>query len=164
MRSHRSFSALLVLATIACSDTPVSPFRGSVSLPEPEDGFRTVTGIVVSETELRDYADGSTILLEGPQTRMLGELLGAEIRILGTADEFAGARLWVIEFRVLAVDGIPALDGMLGYDDEGFAIVSAEGAYTSLAEIPEDLMTRLGKRVWLTLRDGAWVRYGVIEE
>jgi hypothetical protein len=164
MRSHRSFSALLVLATIGCSDTPVSPFRGTVDLPEPEDGFRTVTGIVVSETELRDYADGSLITLEGPQTRMLSDLLGAEIRIVGTADEFAGARLWVIEFRVLAVDGIPAVDGMLDYGEEGFAIRGAEGQATALPEIPEDLMSHVGKRVWLTLRGAVWVRYGVIEE
>jgi hypothetical protein len=95
---------------------------------------------------------------------MLGELLGAEIRILGTADEFAGARLWVIEFRVLAVDGIPALDGMLDYGEEGFTIRTGEGEATSLAEIPEDLMSHIGKRVWLSLREGAWVRYGVIEE
>jgi pyruvate,orthophosphate dikinase len=69
----------------------------------------------------------------------------------------------IVEFRVLTVDGLPAFDGRLGEYEEGFAIDTEEGAREFLASIPEDLMVHLGKRVWLTTRDGNCVRYGVLE-
>jgi hypothetical protein len=159
----RFFSLLVVATVVGCTDTPFTPIGGSIPVEEPEDGSRTVTGFVVSENELLSNEDGSTIPLMGPHTRMLAELVGAEVRIFGTSDEFED-NLWVIEFRVLAVDGLPALDGKLDYGEEGFAIVSPEGALSPLAELPDDLMGQIGRRVWMTLREGTWVRYGVIEE
>jgi hypothetical protein len=131
---------------------------------EPVDlGYRTVVGTLV-ERDLLRAEDGSMVPLLGHETTFFADLIGAEIRVRGAVDEFESAPLWIVEFRVLTVDGLLALDGTLEYDDEGFSIRTMEGEYTPLLEIPEDLMSHVRKRVWLTVRDGSWVRYGVLTE
>jgi hypothetical protein len=151
----------LFVVLLACSDTPTSSsFAGPFE--EPDDGFRTMSGYVVSPTELL-AEDGSRVPLLGPQTSLLTDLIGAEIRIRGTADEIGATALWIVEFRVLFVDDLPALDGRLEEVEDGFAISHDEGDLVMIGEVPQDLAPHVGKRVWLTLRDGATVRYGVLE-
>ena len=153
----------LLLVMAACDDPIVAPPSTRGPIAEIDDGFQTVTGMVVSEHELRSYESGELIPLLGPQTELLRGLVGAEIRIRGSADEFGAQPLWIVEFRVLTVDGLPAFDGTLGEYVEGFGIETNEGKLEFLASIPEDLMVHVGKRVWLTTRDGSCVRYGVLE-
>ena len=153
---------LLVLLA-ACDDPIVAPTPTSRPTVEIDDGFQTVTGMVVSERELRSYDTGELIPLLGPQTELLRGLIGAEIKIRGAADEMESATLWIVEFRVLWVDGLPAFDGMLAEYDEGFAIETMEGNLEFLPNVPEDLAIHVGKRVWLTTRDGNCVNYGVLE-
>jgi hypothetical protein len=159
---NRKYLLTLLLAAVACSDdSPVSYTRGP-SVEVDESGFETVSGIVVTEYELRSD-DGRTVPLLGPQTTMLTNLIGAEVRILGSADEFGATALWIVEFRVLRVDGLPALDGTLWELPDGFAITTTEGDMQYVHSIPEDLAIHAGKRVWLTTRDGDCIRYGVLE-
>jgi hypothetical protein len=151
----------LLVAVMACSDTPTSSFAGTYVPSEPDDGFREISGYVMSSTELL-AEDGTTIRMGGPQTELLNGLVGAEIRVRGTPDELGSTDLWIVEFRVLFVDDLPAFDGVLEEIDGNFAINHDE-EFTMIADAPEDLASHVGKRVWLTLRDGALVRYGLLE-
>jgi hypothetical protein len=154
---------LLLATAAACTDSPAAPIARWA--PEPEDsGFETVTGTVVSETALRRNDDGTVVPLLGPQTALLTELIGAEIRVRATADEIGAEALWIVEFRVLLVDGLPAFDGMLVAGEEGYAIETMEGSYEPIPSIPDDLAFHVGSRVWLTTADGHCVRYGVLQE
>jgi hypothetical protein len=159
---RRVILPLLLLAT-ACDDPIAAPPSSRGPTVEIDDGFQTVTGMVVSEHELRSYESGELIPLLGPQTELLRGLTGAEIKIRGSADEIGATPLWIVEFRVLTVDGLTAFDGTLGEYVDGFAVDTSEGKLEFLASIPDDLMVHVGKRVWLTTRDGSCVRYGVLE-
>lgn len=152
----------LLIAVLACSDTPAQP-RYSAPFPEPDDGYRMIKGYVVSPTQLR-AEDGSMVPLLGPQTELLTELIGAEIRIRGVLDEIGSTTLWIVEFRVLYVDNLPALDGKLARTESGFGINSSEGTLFMIRDVPAELAAHVGKRVWLTMLDGAPVRYGVLEK
>jgi hypothetical protein len=157
------FLPFVLVALVACSDasTPIGPF--SASPVEEEDGFETFRGTVVSSTELR-AEDGSIVKLMGPQTRLLAELVDAEIRLRGTWDEIGGGvPLWVIEFRVLTVDNLPAYDGILQGEGDGYTIFNDDEYVALPAELPSELMDHIGRRVWLTLRDDVYMRFGVLE-
>jgi hypothetical protein len=157
--SRLRFFPLLMVAAVACSEaTPVGPYP----ISEPiDDGFETVSGMVLSESEFLT-SQGRVLTLIGPHTKLLRDLIGAEIRVRATADELDSPRFWVVEFTVLSVDGLPALDGTLEIGSHGFAVRDASGQVISIGELPESLAQHSGKRVWLTMRDGEPVRFGVL--
>lgn len=153
----------LVVAAMGCNEA--SHPTSAVFAPDvDEEGeqFATVYGTVVSTNELRAQ-DGRTVELTGPQTALLAGLVDAEIQVRGTWDEIGPSPLYIVEFRVVMVDNLPALDGILAGGGGGFSIQSGEEAYELPSELPQELTGSVGKRVWLTLRDEAYVRYGVLE-
>jgi hypothetical protein len=152
----------LLLAMFACSDPPTSSV--TTTIVEPADlGYRTVVGTLVTKDQLR-AEDGSMVSLIGYQTALFADLIGAESRVRGAFDDVESAPLWIVEFRVLSVDSLPALDGTLENSEMGFSIRTMDGDHALLATIPEDLMRHVGERVWLTMLDGSWVRYGLLTE
>ena len=122
MRTSHLFTLLAVVG-LACTETPIPPRvpddygEGLISRNQ------TVVGTLISPNQLLSQK-GDVVPLVGPQTKMLPSLIGAELRILGSEDELGSATLWIVEFRVLAVDGIPALDGRLDRTENGFAIAT----------------------------------------
>jgi hypothetical protein len=162
MYAQRFFPFVLI-AAVACSET-ANPSSVFIATEVEEDyGFETFTGTVVSSTELR-AEDGTTIKLMGPQTELLGQLVDAEVRIRGTWDEIGGGvPLWVVEFRVLMVDNLPAFDGILQGEGDGYTILDDDEYVALPADLPTELMGHIGSRVWLTLRDDSYVRFGVLE-
>ena len=97
----------------------------------------------------------------GWQTALLEDLVGAEVLIDGYIDTADGA-LVIREFVVLAVDGLPALDGTLVEQNPGFVIRTRQRDLW-LATLPQGLLSHVGKRIWLTTLQGTTVRYGVLE-
>ena len=154
------FIVLLAIAS-GCTDTPMSAVFGAPSEPDAS-GQEVITGILVTE-QLLVSEDGREIALRGPRTELLVGLTGAEIRIYGNFEDLESFRYWLGEFEVLAVDGLPAVDGQLWPSADGFAIHTRDGHVVSLPELPDDLLGHVGQRVWLITRDGQCIRYGVLE-
>lgn len=147
--------AALLVTAVACSDTPVA---APPPLDEPE--LATITGTLVAPSMLR--SGDEFIELAGWQVSLLDGLVGADLMVEGVPETTDGDFL-MYEFSVLAVDGLPAIDGMLTAHAEGFAIYSRLGDSVVLDDIPADLEGHIGKRVWVALRDGVPERFGVLE-
>ena len=152
-----SLVPVLLAATVACSDTITSPPRAN----EPEEEFReSVPGYLLSPRLLQS---GDVVYpLVGWQTLLLNDLVGAEVLINGEIDPSDGA-LIIREFFVLAVDGIPAYDGMLLREDGAYSIHTYRGLDVAFQQLPPDLTVHVGKRVWLTAMNGVPIRYGVLQ-
>jgi hypothetical protein len=164
MNRLRFLPTMLLLAgfSTACTDDPVAlpdpPFTG----PDLA-GFEIVNGTVLDTGSILGE-DGNIIPVVGPRTKMLEGLVGAEIRVVGVPDEDGSSALWIVEFTVTAVDGLPAFDGRLDYTEEGYGLRSPDGGMIPLAELPDDLRSHVGRRIWLTIHEGALVRFGLLEE
>jgi hypothetical protein len=159
MLRKRFVACLLVAAAAACSDTPSMPENTIAPLPEaPLLAYR---GTLLAGSLLR--SEGRLISLAGWQTHLFGQLVGAEIMVEGhVADQDPENGLMINDFLLLSVDGMPAVDGMLGAREEGYFIRGREGMF-ELAEVPEPLAHYLGRRVFVAHAGGAITRYGLLE-
>jgi hypothetical protein len=155
----RRFLPALVLVTSACLDHATDPFLTGTLDERDESGFEVVTGTLLSNGQLRTD-QGWTVRLSGPQTLLLKQLVEARIHVRGTRDE--GGPLYVVDFRVLAVDGLPALDGVLLGAEGIFTIEMVDRSFVLPAALPAELTEHVGNRVWVTFHDSLCARFGVL--
>ena len=149
---------VLFATTFACYDGPVGV---TPIAEEPNDEvLESIPGYLITPRLLRSGT--WDIPLAGSQTALFTDLVGAEMLINGVIDPADGA-LIIREFFVLAVDGLPAYDGMLQRTGTAFMIRTMRGGNVPLEELPSGLMEHVGKRVWLTTQEGLPVRYGVLQ-
>jgi hypothetical protein len=153
---------LLLAAVTACTDDPVALPNPPFAAPDLA-GFEVVNGTVLDRGTILGE-DGNIVPVLGPRAKMLEGLYGAEIRVVGVPDEDGSNAIWIIEFTVTRVDGLPAFDGMLDHSEEGYAIRSTNAGMIPLPELPDGLSNHVGRRIWLTLHEGALVRFGLLEE
>jgi hypothetical protein len=154
------FIPFLLVAVSACGSS-TTPVDGPVVVEEQD--FQVVG--TVATRSLLIGTDGRRYVLVGPQAAWLQDLVGAEIRLRGEPDVNGSIVLWIIEFRILTVDGLAAVDGTLRIPpDGGYAIHSSDGVITPIPEIPGALTAHVGKRVWLTMKDGKYVRFGAFTD
>jgi hypothetical protein len=160
---RRLFLTLLVLAS-GCSELTTDPFVDFFGDPsgdgsEPEEFVGVVESINLVRTER------GPLPLMGPNTALLRNLIRAKVELRGYRDRTDTGRptaLYVIGIRVLEVDGLPALDGMLEGAAGDLWISNAQGTTPLPALVPPGLVEHLGKRVWVTLDKGVCVRFGVV--
>ena len=161
-------SALVLGACISDQSGPTGPV-GTGFTPPFASSVVELTGTLVASGE--DYApvslccalQGGLIPLGGNQAILMAGLDGAEVWVRGTWDASPG--LIVASFRVLAVDGRAALDGILVQTDSAdYALQLADGTVRTLVDPPAELTAEVGARVWVTGgTDDPPVRFGVIE-
>lgn len=188
-------AALLVAGLAACApnhEAPGgrSPGAGSGSEPAHEDIMRsepstdaaakdTLRGTVAvvgsepaTRVVLRPVAGGAEIMLMGDAVRDLRRLAGVEVQVEGRAEDPPGGRTgvgagsFVVErFAVRAVDGIPAVDGILVAEDDVVLLRRPDGELRRISQPPAALRTRIGAWVWIAgpLDDGV-AAFGVIRE
>jgi hypothetical protein len=78
----------------------------------------------------------------------------------GASCSFATAR-----FAVRAVEGVPAVDGILRADGASFALEGPSGERLALREVPAALRAQVGARIfWAGPLDRAPAAYGVLQE
>jgi hypothetical protein len=155
------------------------------------DTLRGTIAVVGSEPAtwvvLRPITGGAEIMLRGDPVRDLRRLSGVEVRVEGRAAEQgagaggedrsgaapggrtgmapgAGARSFTVErFEVRAVDGVPAVDGVLAVEDDVVYLRLSDGELRRVANPPAALRDRIGAWVWLAgPLDGRIEAFGVI--
>jgi hypothetical protein len=155
------FTLLLALSSVVivlgCTDTPVSPGPFG-QIDTVEEGWESIPGIVVTPYLLQ--SGDRQVMLAGAATDFMSGLIGAEVLVEGYIDT-ADDALIIHRFTVLAVNGIPALDGVLHESETGYYIETAD--LVALPELPDELMEHVGKRVWLTIQNDACVEFGLLD-
>jgi len=133
-------------------------------------GRDTARGIVaiVGAAPLTDVVlrtGSGAVRLAGAQLPQLRRLAGVELWVRGTPVAAPRPSLEVAQFTVRAVDGVPALDGVLAEDQGRVVLVTADGRRQVLDHPPAQLRDQLGARVWITgTAPGEVASYGVIRD
>jgi hypothetical protein len=119
----------------------------------PRDTLRGTIAVVGSEpmvqVDLRTV-QGRHVHLVGNHHRLLRRLSGAELWVEGTPTEGTRPGFDVRRFAVRSVDGVRAIDGILGSGDGRFHITTSDGKRVSLATLPPALRDQVGARIWIS--------------
>jgi hypothetical protein len=157
---------------------------GGMSTPAEQaaapDTLRGLVAVVGAEpgswVVLRPATGGPEITLQGDPVRELRRLSGVEVQVEGQAGAGGGAvagppgasagRSFTVQrFAVLAVDGIPAVDGVLEIEDDVAYLILTGGDRIRIAHLPAALRDQSGARVWLAgPLEGEIQAFGVIRE
>lgn len=143
------------------------------------DTLRGTIAIVGSEPAtfvvLRPVGGGTEVALQGEDAIDLHRLAGVEVVVVGRGEETAdrsgvptrpGAARFVVErFAVRAVDGVPAVDGILVERDDGIFLKLPDDELRRITRPPAEFHAMIGARVWVAgpLDDGV-AAYGIIRE
>lgn len=141
--------------------TGTDTLRGVVSIT----GSDPITSVVVTPRQ------GDAVIVQGAPAVTLRNADGLEVRLDG---RFTGARaigagpgpspvFEAATFVVRALDGQPAIDGVLERAANGFALRLADGRTRAIPALPEGLREHVGARVYLAGPPGAVPSaYGVL--
>lgn len=117
-----------------------------------EDTLRGTPAVVgtdrFSRVILKPAGGGTSIILAGPQARLVGKASGAEVWVAGTRQQ--GGQFVVSRFEVRTVDGAPAFDGTLERSGSQYYLVTADGKRHAVNNVPAALQAHVGERVWMT--------------
>lgn len=105
--------------------------------------------------------------ITGPLEEEIGRLVGARVRVVGTAaeeEEGPDGALEATGYEILSVDGATPRMGILRHTrGEGYHLVAEDGEEVALEGVPDGLGTRVGAKVWVVLSDvGSVQRYGIL--
>jgi len=168
MSRNRFLITVAAAAVAACSsDQSATAPNRTAGRAQPAPSHVEIAGTI--EVSGHDAApvslryDDKLIPLGGAESALLEGLVGAEALVRGTED--LDGVLVVESFRVLAVNGRAALDGVLMiYVASNYAIRLDDGSVYALEDPPAELTEHVGSRVWVTGgTDGLPIEFGVIE-
>lgn len=153
-----------VLALAACAQGAPRADRGGGERPAA-DTLRGVVEVVgaMPATSIALLMDGGAraVTLEG-EGGGLRQVQGLEVTVWG--EEARPGVFRVDRFAVRAMDGIPAVDGVLARVGDAYVLVTEEGVRVPIARLPEALRGRVGSRVWVAGPPHREVdSYGIIE-
>ena len=181
MTRAQLFTAAAVLIACGCTESslgPGKPVQASPPTP-PELQLSVITGTVVTERSrpplhvVLRLEWGELVELVGSEASRLAMLDGAEVELRGTwttellsqppAD--VTSAFSVDEFLVLAVEGRPAMDGVLGQDSGTYYLEPTRGGDVFWFEdAPSEFDANIGKRIWVTgSTDDPPLRFAVID-
>jgi len=156
---------LLVLVAAACArgSVPADAAPAGAGAAVREDTLRGTVRITGSEpavTYVVADAAGRHTALEGDPA-VLQRLNGLEVAFRGEARGAAPFRVTRTEVR--AVNGVPAVDGVLARDVGRDVLLTRDGVRHVIARLPEGLRGAVGSRVWLAgPLDGDIDSFGII--
>lgn len=157
---------LVLLATmlIACArstptpeQTPAQPHQ--LSLADTLRGTIAVVGTdPTAVVSLRTTISDPLLFLAGDEIPALRRLHGIDTWIAGRR---TGENTFhVLAFEVRAVDGLPAVDGILTAEPAGLSLLTADGQKLLVQQPPPALRELAGARIWvagpLHLPPAAW--------
>lgn len=138
-----------VLVVLACTRGGPPPAARGADVPAA-DSLRGMVDIVGSEpgtwVVLRMEGGSRAVTLAGDRA-VLDRLAGLEVAVWGAAEGPGTFR--VSRLAVRAASGMPAVDGILVREGQGFVLVTAAGRRLPIAHLPHDLRASVGARVWL---------------
>lgn len=137
--------------------------RGRGAADDTARGVVAVVGAApLTEIVLRRAAGGA-LRLAGAHVPALRRLAGVELWVRGTPVAAPRPSIDVAQFAVRAVDGVPALDGVLADERGRVVLVTADGRRQALEHPPAELRDQVGARVWITgTTPGEVASYGII--
>ncbi|HYW12044.1 MAG TPA: hypothetical protein VE871_08805 [Longimicrobium sp.] len=160
---HRLLLLALVLAACARGSVPADAAPAGADGAAPEDTLRGTVRITGSEpavTYVVEDASGRQTALDGDPA-VLVRLNGLEVAFGGEARGTAPFRVTRTEVR--AVEGVPAVDGVLARDDGRDVLLARDGTRHVIARLPAGLRGAAGSRVWLAgPLDGDIDSFGII--
>jgi hypothetical protein len=130
----------------------------------PPDTARGVVAVVGADplTAVQLQARDGLLSLEGPALDGLRLADGVEVWARGRRLE--DGRMEVDAFRVRAVDGEAAADGVLDVADGVAALVGPDGDRVAFTSLPEGIRELAGRRVWIVGHPGGPVlAWGLLE-
>lgn len=137
-------SAMMVLAT-ACApnhDDEAGPMAADTARGIVEvTGAQPVTGLSLRTPD-------GIVALSGPAADALRQASGVEVWVAGSRAE--DGRLHVEAYRVRAVGGIEASDGILELDGDAAVLVTPAGERVRYAPAPYRLRAMEGRHVWIS--------------
>lgn len=166
--AHAVGRCLAVLTLTALAATVL----GACTAPLPEHGVMLqdesrITGRVdvvgaepLTQVMIRPQ-DGPALRVTGDNVRFLERAAGATVEATGVVED-EDATLDVRTFKVTDVDGMPAIDGVLFRDAQGFGLVDSAGETHRMDSPPAALQRLVGARVWITGALDAPQAWGVI--
>ena len=178
MTRAQLLTAGAVLIACGCTEPSLGPGSSGGGTPAIPPDLSVVTGTVVThrsrppiEVVLR-LEWGELVDLVGWEASRLVMLDGAEVRLRGTWTTPVPSHppgditsvFSVAEFLTLAVEGRPAIDGVLGQEEGRYYLdLSVGDDVVWFDDGPSEFDANLGKRIWVT---GSMVdpplRFGVI--
>jgi hypothetical protein len=103
-------------------------------------GAAPLTQVVVTTS-------GGQTPVTGPLAAEIGQASGAEVWVQGRRD---GSSIVASRYAVRAVDGIPAVDGVLSQEGDLLLLTTADGRRIELRDAPAALRAHSGGRVWVS--------------
>jgi hypothetical protein len=140
------------------------------------DGTQGGSGAVVQADTLRGVVritgaePAVTVVLETPARSValyggggvLPRLDGLDVMVQGSARD--GGGFDVAHFAVRALDGVPAMDGVLQREGAAFHLLAGDGVRHALPHLPPSLRDAIGARIWLAgPLSAAPEAYGIIQ-
>jgi hypothetical protein len=152
-------AVMLVLAAALSGAGCTPPANGPAGV-DTLRGRTAVVGSAPMNTRVSlQVEDGRSIVLTGPLSTELGRLAGAELEVVG---RMAGSEMEPTAYRVVSVDGRPALVGVVeSAPGGGLQLRTDDGRTVRLGGGTADL--RPGQKVWVQGPDQLQVQtFGVI--
>ncbi len=119
-------------------------------------GVLTFRGVEPTRQVVLQTPDG-TVALSGMATRGLARVVGTEVVIRGV--RISPVDIVVSDYIVRASEGVRVYDGVLN-SVEGTLRLTGGGVHR--VPVPPAIRSLSGSRVWIAVRDGVPIRYGVI--
>ncbi|MBW3654521.1 MAG: hypothetical protein KY444_00315, partial [Gemmatimonadetes bacterium] len=141
--------AALVCAAAALACSPHAPAPQAEPGVVARDTRRGTVEIVGSEpmtSIVLQTAAGASPGLCGARD-LLRRAAGLEVAVWGSRN--AEGQFCVDRFAVRSANGVPAVDGILVREGQGFALVMADGRRLPIARLFDALRSSIGARVWL---------------
>lgn len=172
MKYAQSLTAAAVLIACGCTEPSLGPNNpGGVRTPPPPPELVEITGTVgVSPVAtFLQLESGGIVEIVGSEAHRLAPLSGALVQVRGfwsydILDDAVGPALQAEVFLVLAVEGRPAMDGLLGEDEGRYYLQLTAGDVHWFEEGPSDFADYIGRRIWVTgSMEDPPLTFGVIE-
>lgn len=130
---------------------------GDRSRPDSARGVLVWQGAEPTRMVVLRTADG-LVSLSGMATMGLGRLAGSEVVVRGV--RVSPRDLVMTDYFVRAADGVPAFDGVIQPDG---TLRLTDGGGAKRVPLPASMQGLVGARVWVAVKDGAPVAYGLIQ-
>jgi hypothetical protein len=114
-------------------------------------------GVEPARTVVLRVPDGN-VSLSGMATTGMSKLVGSEVVVRGV--RVSPRDVVVSDFFVRAADGVPAFDGTIQPDG---ALRLTDGSGVKRVPLPASMEGLVGARVWVALKDGRPIAYGLIQ-
>ena len=162
IRSHGALAVALVTLVAGCGNrAELNGSRGSSPAVDPApaaalavDTVRGTIAVVGADPTTRVIvrAPAGILTVTGPLADTLRAISGIDVRLVGHRSE--PGELHGTAFRVRAVDGVPADDGVLELEGETAVLRGPEGERARFTPAPLALRRLVGRHVWISGRPG----------